>query len=158
MDSANEILRRLRLRSPAGFAIALHVEFTTPKYLFQAYEKDWLNHYSSKGLVMHDPTVHWGFDNSGAIRWSALAANDPMGVLTQAAAFGLNYGLTVAVNSEGSLSIASFARGDREMTDIDMAAISADVKELHRVTRGAQSFTPALHETLRQMSIYLTHG
>lgn len=158
MDSANNILRRLRQRSPAGFAIALHVEFTTPKYLFQAYDKDWLNHYSSKGLVMHDPTVRWGFDNTGAIRWSDLAEDDPMAVLTQAAEYGLRYGLTVAVDAAGSRSIASFARSDREMSDLDIAAISADVACLHKVTGDPASFTPAMHETLRQMSIFLTHG
>ena len=158
MDTANEILRRLRQRSPAGFAIALHVEFTTPKYLFQAYDKDWLNHYSSRGLVMHDPTVRWGFEHTGAIRWSDLAADDPMAVLAQAAAYGLRYGLTVAVNAAGTRSISSFARSDREMSDLDIAAISADVADLHKLTGDLAHYTPAMHETLRQMSIYLTHS
>lgn len=151
-------MRRLRQRSPAGFAIALHVEFTTPKYLFQAYDKDWLNHYSSHGLVMQDPTVHWGFANTGTIRWSEIADDDPMGVLAQAAEHGLRYGLTVSVFANNSRSIASFARNDREMSDLDMAAISADVKALHKITWTAQSFTPELHLTLKQLSIYLTHA
>lgn len=150
-------MRRLRQRSPAGFAIALHVEFTRPKYLFQAYDKDWLDHYSSNGLVMRDPTVHWGFENTGAIRWSDLADDDPTGVLAQAAGYGLNFGLTVAVHAEGSRSIASFARSDREMCELDISAISADVKELHRDTFDAQSITPELHTTLKHLSIYLTH-
>ncbi len=158
MNPTSKILSRLRTRSPAGFAIALHVEFTTPKYLFQSYDKAWLDHYSSQGLVMRDPTVHWGFENTGTIRWSALAADDPAGVLEQAAKYGLLYGLTVAVNTKGSRSIASFSRSDREMTDLDIAAIGTDVKALHAITFGAQDFTPDMHETLRQMSIYLTHS
>jgi len=158
VDSANGILRRIRQRSPAGFAIALHITYTTPKYLFQAYDLDWLNHYSSQGYVMNDPTVRWGFANTGAIRWSVLAADDPTGVLEDAAAHGLRYGLTVSVFAESSRSIASFARGDREMTDLDIAALGADAADLHGITAAAQFVTPELHRTLKQLSIFLTHS
>jgi LuxR family transcriptional regulator, quorum-sensing system regulator SdiA len=158
VDSQNELIRRLRRRSPAGFAIALHVTYTTPKYYLVAYEKDWLDYYSSKGFIMNDPTAHWGFANTGSIRWSELKDNDPAGVLSDAARFGLKYGLTTSVLADGSRTIASFARDDREMSDIDAAAIRKDVAELHRLTLGAEFFTPNLHETLRQLSIYLTHG
>lgn len=158
MESTDQILRRLRQRSPAGFAIALHVEFTTPRYLFQGYDKEWLDHYSSKGLVMHDPTVRWGFEHTGSVRWSDLAADDPMAVLSQAAEYGLRFGLTVAVNTNGTRSISSFARRDREMSDLDIAAISADVAALHKITVNPAAFTPATHEAMRQLSIYLTHS
>lgn len=34
-------LRGLRRINPAGFAISLYAEFAAPRYLFQAYDKDW---------------------------------------------------------------------------------------------------------------------
>lgn len=158
MDSAHDLLKRLRARSPAGFAIALHVQFTTPRYLFQAYDKAWLDFYSSHGLVMQDPTVRWSFANTGATRWSALAGDDSAGVLAKAAEHGLRYGVTIALNDGGSLSMASFARGDREMSEIDIAGLSADLRALHLRTLGTEMLSPDIHETLRRMSIYLTHG
>lgn len=158
MDSANDLLKRLRARSPAGFAIALHIQFTTPRYLFQAYEKEWLDYYSSHGLVMQDPTVRWAFANTGSIRWSALAGDDPAGVLTRAAEYGAHHGVTFSFTDGGSRTMASFARSDREMSDLDVAALGADLRKLHLKTLGTEFLAPDLHETLKRMSIYLTHG
>lgn len=158
MDRPNELLQRLRRRSPAGFAIALHIEFTTPRYLFQAYDKDWLDFYSARGLVMQDPTVGWAFANNGAIRWSALADNDPAGVLARAAEHGLRYGVAIALDDGGSKTMASFARDDRELSEIDIAGLSADLRALHMQTLGTKVLDPDIHATLKRMSIFLTHG
>lgn len=158
MDSATDLLRRLRSRSPAGFAIALHIQFTTPRYLFQAYEKEWLDYYSSHGLVMHDPTVRWGFANTGSIRWSELAKDDPAGVLASAGEHGARFGVAFAFTDGGSRTMAGFARGDREMSDLDIAALGGDLRKLHLRTLGTEFLAPELHETLKRLSIYLTHG
>lgn len=157
MDKAQETLKRMRTRSTAGFAIALHVKFTTPRYLLQAYSKDWLDLYSSEGLVMDDPTVRWAFSNTGTIRWSDLAKDDPAKVLAKAARFGLRYGVAISLVECGTRSMASFARNDREMTDIDIFALRADVRDLHLHTQGIELFTPEMHERLKLMSIFLTH-
>ena len=82
VSQANDLLRRLHERSPTGFAIGLHIQFTTPRYFFQSYSKEWLDAYSAKGFVMNDPIVHWGFSNEGSIRWRDLAQTDPLGVLS----------------------------------------------------------------------------
>ena len=157
MDRAQETLKRMRARSTAGFAIALHVKFTTPRYLLQAYSKEWLDLYSSEGLVMNDPTVHWAFSNTGAIRWSDLAADDPAQVLAKAEQFGLRYGVAISLEEHGTRSMASFARSDREMTDIDIFALRMDMKDLHLQTQTIELFTPEMHERLKLMSIFLTH-
>ena len=101
--------RRLRDRAP--------ISFTTPTYLFQTYPKRWMDYYSSAGLVLHDPTVHWGLSNLGHIRWVDLEAIDPKGVLERAKDFGIMSGVAIAVLISGSRSIASFARADREYDD-----------------------------------------
>lgn len=150
------LLARMRETSPAGFAIALHVRFTAPRYLFQSYEKTWLDTYSREGLVLHDPVVRWGFTNEGTVRWSDL--DDPAGVMTRARAFGMTYGAVIALIHDGSRSMGGFARSDREMTDAEVASLRSDLGELHDITAGVEAFSPAVHTTLKQMSVYLTHG
>lgn len=157
-DRVSLCLRRIRRASPGGFAIALHIKFATSRYLLQAYEKDWIDTYNREGLVMHDPTVRWGLENTGSRRWSALKDLDSHGVFDRAAAFGLNYGLTVAIVEDGSPSIASFVRADREFSDGEAGDIVADLGELHHLTRNAPVLTPSVHAMLRQMSIFLTHN
>jgi LuxR family transcriptional regulator len=159
MDRQNKIsdlLSQLRAAHPAGFAIALHVEFSAPRYLFQAYASDWIDLYTREGLVLRDPTVRWGFVNTGAIRWSAL--DDPEGaeVMRLAAEHGLRYGFTLAIEAGGSRSIASFARPDRESTDAEIAEATGVLTQLHDLTRGVETLTPRFHDALKQMSIYLT--
>lgn len=161
MDAQERIsaaLGRLHAASPAGFAIALHVRFTAPRYLLQSYAKDWLDTYTRLGLVLHDPVVRWGFENTGWIRWSALSDADAAGVLARAADHGLAYGVVMAHLGKGSRSMAGFARPDRELSDAEIAAITTDFTELHNLTHGAETLSPRVHETLRQMSVFLTHG
>ncbi len=155
-DRISALLARLHQASPAGFAIALHVRYTAPKYLFQSYAKDWLDVYSREGLVLHDPVVRWGFENEGTIRWSEL--EDPAGIMTRAAEYGLKYGAVIALVRNGGRSMAGFARSDRELTDAEIAAMKADLSELHDVTERAEALSPSVHTTLKQMSIFLTHG
>ncbi len=152
------LLAAIREVAPAGFAIALHIRFTAPRYLFQAYARDWMEVYSREGLVLQDPTVRWGFAHTGTVRWSALAGDDPAGVLAKAAAHGLSYGVTVAIDDEGSRSVASFARGDREFTDAEMAEVASLLRALHAETLSAETLSPADHEALKRMSVLLTHG
>ncbi|MCB2116091.1 MAG: autoinducer binding domain-containing protein [Rhodobacteraceae bacterium] len=149
-------LTRLRDASPAGFAIALHVRFTSPKYLFQSYEKDWLDTYSREGLVLHDPVVRWGFANDGTIRWSEL--DDPAGVMQRSRSFGMNYGAVIALVRDGSRSMGGFSRSDREMTDAEIEAIRRDLTDLHDLTARVETLAPSVHNALKTMSIFLTHG
>ena len=68
MSSRSEIeryLAQLGELSPSGFAIAFHIRYTTPAFLFQTYDRRWLDLYSQKGLVMQDPIVSFGFTETG---------------------------------------------------------------------------------------------
>src|SRR6478752_7752848 len=79
-ENIAELLHQLDQLSPSGFAIALHIRFTRPTYLFQTYAKPWMDHYSQAGLVMHDPVVRWGLQNTGHRLWSQLSDIDEIGV------------------------------------------------------------------------------
>ena len=161
MDRAagiSKILASLRSAYPAGFAIALHIEFTAPKYLLQAYPADWIDTYSREGLVLHDPAVRWGFAHTGAVRWSALDDPGEARVMARAAEHGLRYGVTLALDAGGSRSMAGFARGDRVASDAEIARLTDDLAALHALTQGLETLTPQFHETLKRMSIYLSRG
>lgn len=155
-DRISALLARLHAASPAGFAIALHVRFTAPRYLFQSYDKDWLDTYSREGLVLHDPVVRWGFTHDGTIRWSDL--EDPAGVMRRSAEYGMRYGAVIAFVRDGTRTMAGFARADRELTHGEIAELQGILEELHDRTARVETLSPAVHQTLKQMSIYLTHG
>ena len=151
-------LESLKGFGPAGYALALHVRFTTPTLLFQTYPVDWIAEYSQKGMVMQDPTVHWGFENTGAIRWTDLADRDEAGVLKAAAGHGLNHGVTVAVDLNDSQSLASFARPDREYSDAELEEAVARVEAIHKLTASVTDLTEATRTTLRDLSVAFSRG
>lgn len=151
------LLQDLDLRSPAGFAIALHIRFTAPTYMFQTYAKRWLDTYSSEGLVLHDPVARWGLQNIGRVRWSELEAMDGGGVMERAKDFGLMNGVAIALVLEGSRSIAGFSRADREYDDVEIAEMEDRVADLHRMTGGPDQLSPTDQRALTALSVRLTH-
>lgn len=160
MDAERQIgteLSTLQDHAPAGFAIALHVKFTTPAFLFQTYPKAWIDIYSSRGFVLRDPTVIWGFDNLGVIDWTDLQENDSDGIMAMARDFGLVHGFTYALETGDSRSIASFAREDTPFDDDQKRRIVRSVDTIHRVTDGLDRLSDETRTALRRMSILFTH-
>jgi LuxR family transcriptional regulator, quorum-sensing system regulator SdiA len=151
------LLHDLDARSPAGCAIALHIRFTRPAYLFQTYPQRWRDHYTARGLVMHDPTVRWGLQNSGHVRWADLEAIDAAGVLDEARGFGLMNGVTLAAVTPGSRSIASFARADRDFEDAEIREIEDLLRALHEATLEPGALDAEDRRALTELSIRLTH-
>ena len=151
----SETLGQLNELAPTGYALGIHIEFTTPKFMFQTYPKDWLDYYSSNGLVMSDPMVAWAFQNVGTLRWSAL--DDPTGVMKKAAEFGMNYGVVVSVVSEDSRTICGFANAEREFTDDEIAQLEAGAKRIHDNTADTALLDPQTVKQLKKMSIMVTH-
>jgi LuxR family transcriptional regulator len=160
MDNQAEIRRLLAdltTSASAGYAIALHIRYTTPLFLFQTYPKDWIAHYSQKGLVMQDPIVAWSFSNLGTIRWSELAKDDAAGVLIEARKFNMNFGFACAIEIDDSRSMAGFARSDREFTDAEIEFIVETTSTLHVLTEEAGTLNPQTRDALRKLSIQFTH-
>lgn len=156
-ESIATLLHELDKRSPSGFAIALHVRFTRPTYLFQTYARPWMDHYSEAGLVMHDPVVRWGLQNVGHRRWSDLAAIDDGGVFAQARDHGLMNGAAIALADSRSRSIAAFARADREYTDEEIADLEGWLVRLHAATHSLERISGPDQRALTELSIRLTH-
>lgn len=152
------LLPELKRAYPVGFAIALHIRFTSPALLLQAYDPVWIETYSREGMVMHDPTVSWGLRNFGAVRWDDLPQPDAAGgrVLTAARAHGLIHGFTVSVGEPTSRSVASFARDDRPATTEEIATATRQVSFLHQMTADGASPSKSDRTALAALSILLT--
>lgn len=150
-------LTALKERASAGYAIALHIRLVTPAYLFQTYPKAWIDHYSQSGYVMRDPTVQWGFENTGVIGWSDLVANDPDGILAEAAAYGMTFGFTYVIDRHDSRSLSSFTSTKRMFTNDEIDGICARVDDMHDATVGLRSLSAGTRQALTKMSVIFTH-
>lgn len=155
--SVAALLHDLDQRSPAGCAIGLHIRFTTPRYMFQSYPKRWMDEYSGSGLLVQDPTVHWGMSNVGWVRWGDLEAIDSHGVLKRARDYGIMNGVTIALFIDGSRSIASFARSDRDYETLEIANLGLVFSDLHRATASLEALTDDDQLALKDLSVRLTH-
>ena len=153
-----ELIGLLYDECPSGFATALHLSFATPTFLFQTYPASWLEEYTREGLHMVDPNVSWGFVNTGTIRWSDLARQDPSGVIDAARRHGMAYGFAWATSRGGTRSVAGLSRPDREYGDEEIEAISILLEQLHDMTADRKTLTPADRAALKEMSIRLTHN
>ncbi len=154
----SRLLGQLDDLCPSGYAIALHIRYTTPTFLFQTYPKDWMEYYSQNGLVLHDPTVRWGLTNTGTRYWHALRDDDAMGVFEKAEKFGMRYGFVRALMNGKSRTVASFARGDRDYSDDEVAQISEILDLLDRKTADPEALPADERAELKRLSINLTHG
>ena len=151
-----DTLAKLKKLCPAGYAIAADIEFTAPEYLFQTYPKAWLDEYSSRGLVLRDPTVSWGLQNEGEIEWADLIGADEAGVFKYAKDHWLEYGFTISTINDGFRSISSFSSG-REFTDTERAEIRTKLHSLLDELKNAHESAPEEIEKIKKISIALTH-
>ncbi|MEO1639453.1 MAG: autoinducer binding domain-containing protein [Pseudomonadota bacterium] len=150
-----EMLSELHKIAPAGYALGVHMTHMAPKFVFQTYPKAWLDHYSANGLIMVDPMVAWGFENTGHERWSAL--DDASGVLKAAGEFGMKFGAVVVAESEASRSIGGFAHPDREFTDEELDALLQGVTAIHASTEDTAELSQETIDHLRKMAVMVTH-
>jgi LuxR family transcriptional regulator len=151
------LLQELDQRSPSGFAVALHITFSAPRYMFQTYARRWLDRYNAGGLLLRDPVVQWGMQNLGRRRWSELEGLDEEHVFDEARNFGLMNGAAISVFGEGSRSIGGFARADREYEDEELADMEDMMRTLHEETTTLHTLSESDRAALTALSIRLTH-
>lgn len=151
-------LRKLSALSPAGYFVGLHIRFAAPLISFQSYDQKWLDHYTQQAYALRDPTIAWGFNTTGACRWSDFGIPDMFGILEQARSFGLVYGVTVSCGPIGSRTIASFSRADREYESSEMEQIELVVQRLHDITEPPESLTRPQIEALNCLASGMRHA
>lgn len=137
--------------APLGHYIALRIGFAFPMSERNALPEPWIDHYTHRGLMVHDPVIQWVYSNVGAIRWSEITLPDPKGVMDDARTFGLIYGVAVSCADEGPdcfRSFATFVRSDREFSDDELSLLARMVGRLHASRAQAPNITSAELEAL----------
>jgi len=137
--------------APVGYHVALRIGFAFPLEDVNTFPSQWVSHYSQQRLMLGDPVIHWVYQNTGHIRWSEIEFPDLRRVIPQAQTFGLRFGAAVAFVGSGSQnlrSFGSFARNDREFTDLEMRLLLAYVTRRHAETAPPSNLTAAELEVL----------
>lgn len=135
-----------------GYYIALRIGFAFPKEEVNALPPAWVEEYTRESYMMSDPVLRWIYDSEGLCRWSAIPFPDPRGILPAARLHGLVHGVAVSLRDPapaGQRSFGSFARPDREFTDLEARALLAYVRARHEALAPPRNITAAELEALR---------
>ena len=146
-----QYLGRIRKFCDRGFALAIHIRYTRPTLLYQTYSQDWADHYSVKGYMLSDPTVLWGLEHTGHLRWSDLIDKDAAGVFQDALTFGLTNGFTYATGPASSRTISSGAKSGDDFSDAETDEFCRLVDLIHAETEGFDQFPAADQDALRKL-------
>ena len=139
----------------AGYYVALRVGFSFPEEEVNRLPDGWVEHYTTHGLVVHDPAMKWVYANSGGARFSELDFPDPYKVMPRAANYGLDFGAVVSVNrsgDHGKRSYGLFFRGDREFETDEIGTLERIIRQLHGGVETLPDLTAAEIEALRMQS------
>lgn len=141
--------------SPAGFYVAIRVGFSFPEEELNELPENWVEFYTTHGLVVHDPAMKWVYANTGAVRFSEIVLPDPHHVRERAIVFGLNHGAAVSMTTpadRGRRSYGLFFRDDRDFEASDLVKLQAIVLRLHSGAEVEQVLTAAEIEALKMQS------
>ncbi|WP_176438445.1 autoinducer binding domain-containing protein [Actibacterium lipolyticum] len=147
------LLKKLAQYCDTGFALAIHIRYTRPSLLFQTYDQAWNDYYSENGLMLSDPVVRWGLQNTGYVLWDDLMDDDDAGVLAKAKSFGLNNGVTYATGPISSRTISGFTRNGPPFSKEELDAMNAIVDEVHELTQGIENFSEEEINALREIDL-----
>lgn len=141
--------------APAGFYVALRVGYSFPEQELNRLPADWIDTYTTLGLVVHDPIMRWVYSHCGITRWSDLNIPDPAGVFLLARKLGLPFGATASFSrpdDAGLRSYATFFRSDRAFADDELAQLMDLLERLHCGTIRPPDLTPAEVTALRMQA------
>ncbi len=117
--------------------------------------ENWVEFYTTHGLVVHDPAMKWVYANIGAVRFSEIGLPDPQQVRERAAVFGLSHGAAISVMTpadRGRRTYGLFFRADRDFEQTDLAELQTIVSKLHIGSDSEPSLTAAEVQALRLQS------
>jgi len=134
-----------------GFALAVRISYTRPLLLYQSYSSDWSDLYSEKGLMMTDPVVRWGLENTGVVLWDDPSLDDPEGVVALAREHGIENGVTIATGPSNSRTISGHTRASGPFAVEEIAHLWRLVETVHTVTDGLDRLDCPETEALRAL-------
>ena len=139
----------------AGFYLALRVGFSFPDEELNALPANWVEFYTTHGLVVHDPALKWVYGNNGAVRTCDITLADPQQVLGRARVFGLQHGAVVSVVTpadRGRRSYGLFYRAETPFTDDHLETLHGLLRELHAGNTAEPGLTAAEVEALQMQA------
>jgi len=116
----DKYLIELRELAPAGFVVALNVNWSGPQILHSEFDPQWRKEYEDKNYFILDPVFYWTITNRGGIRWSEIKLPDVAKVAHKASEYGMKYGAVFSVRESRNRSFLTAARPDREFTEPEM--------------------------------------
>jgi len=141
--------------SPAGFYVAIRVGFSFPEEELNALPDNWVEFYTTHGLVVHDPAMKWVYGNVGAVKMSEIGLPDPQQVRERAAVFGLSHGAAISIMTpadRGRRSYGLFFRADRDFEPGDLSKLRDIVTRLHAGDEGEVALTAAEVQALKMQA------
>ena len=155
MTQLQAMRNQIEQMSPAGFYVAIRVGFSFPEEELNELPGNWVEFYTTHGLVVHDPAMKWVYGNIGATRFSDITLPDPHHVRARAAVFGLSHGAVISVMTtadRGRRSYGLFFRDDHAFEEADLRKLHSIVSTLHSATESEGSLTVAEMQALRMQS------
>lgn len=146
---------QIDLISPAGFYVALRVGFSFPEVEMNQLPSNWVEFYTTNGLVVHDPVMKWVYGNTGLLRMAEIALPDPYQIRARAEVFGLTHGAAISVmlpSDRGRRSYGLFFRADRDFADQELAVLHGLVRQLHTGGNDEPNLTAAEIEALQMQA------
>ncbi len=134
--------------------MARRMGFVAPEEELNCYPREWVHRYTSRGYMLYDPVIRWAYENTGYARWHEIDTPDLHDILQQAREFGLNFGLVIAYRngvSDPHRSFGSFAREDRDFTNIEIIELSEMLVSLHDNKPPVTNLTAAELEVLAML-------
>lgn len=133
-----ELLSALEGLCDTGFALAIRIRYTRPLLLYQSYSREWSDFYSENGLMLTDPVVRWGLENTGVVFWDDPELDDPAGVVGLARQHGLNNGVTISTGPPTSRTISGHTRSVGPFSGDEIDRLRCLVETVHEVTDGLE--------------------
>lgn len=153
MPTEHDQIERMSRLADAGFYVALHAGFSFPRQEVNRLPTEWIEYYSVRGLLVHDPVMRWVYSTTGVARWSSITTPDPQKIMRAAEKHGLTNGVAMCIAGEaGYRSYANFFHKGRPFTDLEIAQLFDIMKSLHRGDSGEVPLTTAEVEALRLQS------
>jgi LuxR family transcriptional regulator, quorum-sensing system regulator SdiA len=138
--------------APAGYYFGLRVRYAFPATETNELSQAWIDIYARSRFFLVDPALRWSFDNIGAARWSELADNDPAGMISLSARYGMRFGAVAAFNEQsGVRSYGVFFRDDREYDDAELEQLASFIEDEHKALAPRAPLTAAEMEVLRSI-------
>lgn len=115
--------------STSGFTLMVNFSIMGYEHFECSFHDKWKEQYDRENYFLHDPVFNWALKNEGAIRWSAVDLPDPLQILEKSQRYGLVYGAAFAALTGSKRSMVFVSRHDRELSDVEMRALSMTITE-----------------------------